>query len=78
MRSRPYVLAALKQDEEWLKRLVNCGIMKGGVKFGVIEEYPSDSELGHVERVRMFIPNSTASVVGYVMRMTFEKVAPKQ
>jgi hypothetical protein len=73
-----YILANIKGDAEWVSRLVNCGMLKPGVKIGIIEVYPGDSRFGHIEKIRMFVPDSMASFVGYAMRMTTGETAPKQ
>jgi hypothetical protein len=44
-------------------------ILKGGLQIGIIEDYPSDSDMGHVAKVRVFVPHSRDSVVGYVLRL---------
>src|SRR5271157_5651425 len=61
-----YVLAALHQDNAWVKQLNDCGLLQGGTRIGIIEELPSGSTLGHVSKVRV-ISRTGVSVVGYIL-----------
>lgn len=59
-----YMMAMLKHDDEWMKQLRDCVVLRGGVRIGVIEEMPG-SELGHVSKVRVI--SNGSSVVGYIL-----------
>lgn len=60
-----FLVAMLKQDSDWLKQLLDCALLKGGLRIGIIEELPSESALGHVSKVRVIFHGS--SVVGYML-----------
>jgi hypothetical protein len=63
-----YLIAAVKHDERWMKEL-DCYAIVGGAKVTIIEEYPSESDIGHVVKVRIFSPKSQGSVVGYTLSL---------
>jgi len=65
------MIAMLKQDSEWMAQLSDCGVLKGGLKIGIIEELPSESTLGHVSKVRVIFHGS--SVVGYMLFLNLDK-----
>lgn len=67
-----YLIAAIQKDARWMKELKCSGIV-GGAKVTIIEEYPSESEIGHVVKVRIFSPNGQGSVVGYTLSLGIEK-----
>ncbi len=59
-----YLMAAMKQDQQWLDSLDGCAMLKGGLKLGIIEA--GDPVAGmHVDKVRVF--GSGGSAVGYMM-----------
>jgi len=43
---------------------LDCYPIVGGAKVTIIEEYPSDSDIAHVVKVRLFSPKGSGSVVG--------------
>lgn len=63
-----FILAMLKQDPTWMKALRTCMAVQGGAKIAVIEHLPSDSDIGHVIRARLFSP-SGRSFVGYTLNL---------
>lgn len=57
-----FLLAAMKHDKQWLDQLDDCAMIKGGLKYEVIE--PGDGQKGmHVDKVRVF--GTGGSAVGY-------------
>ena len=62
-----YFMAVIKQDQQWIKQLSSCGMLKASLKVAVIEEYPSDSDIGHVVKIRAF--GARGSAVGYTLSL---------
>ncbi len=60
-----FMLAMLQKDIAWMKALQSCRIIKAGLKVAVIEDLPSDSDIGHVVKIRAF--GSGGSLVGYTL-----------
>ena len=63
-----FLLAAMQHDQRWLQSLHSCLPAPAGTKVAIIEHLPSDSEIGHVVRVRI-ITKSGASAVGYTLNL---------
>ncbi|MBY6239839.1 hypothetical protein [Methylosinus sp. Sm6] len=66
-----FMMAMLKKDTAWLNRLKGCVVLNGGVRIGVIEDFESSSELGHVVKVRVLEKN--ADLVGYGIWLNMKK-----
>ena len=59
-----YVLAARKNDAQWMAQLKSCALVKGGLKIAVIDA--GESVKGtHVDKVRIF--DNGESMVGYTL-----------
>jgi hypothetical protein len=65
---KEYLLAGVNNDQRWMKEL-DCYPIVGGAKVTIIEEYPSDSDIAHVVKVRIFSPSGKGSVVGYTLSL---------
>lgn len=61
------LLALIKQDMEWVRTLKTCILAKPGIKVVTIENLPSDSEIGHVAKVRLIPQGSRNSFVAYTI-----------
>jgi hypothetical protein len=62
-----WILAAVQHDDRWIKELSrSCTSAAGGSKIVIIEDLPSDSDIGHVVKVRVF-GKTSGSVVGYTV-----------
>ena len=68
-----YLLAAIKQDERWMKSLRSCFLAKEGLDVVVLENLPSDTDIGNFVKVRLFSPIGRSSVVGYTVSFSLEK-----
>ena len=64
---KEFMIAGLKGDTEWAGQLQSCAMIAGGKKIAVLEDYPSDTELGHVVKVRAF--GTSGSLVGYTISL---------
>lgn len=62
-------MAMLKKDASWMKSLKTCFMAKPGLNMVTIEDFESDSEIGHVAKVRLIGENSRNSVVGYTLKL---------
>ena len=62
-----YLMAGFKQDSQWIQQIKGCGMLKGGLKVVVLEDFPSDSELAHVVKIRAF--GTTGSAIGYTISL---------
>jgi hypothetical protein len=62
-----YLMAGIKQDNQWAQQVKGCGMLKGGLKVVVIEDLPSDSDISHVVKIRVF--NAKGSGVGYTLSL---------
>lgn len=65
-----FFLALVKQDKEWIAQLDDCIVLKPNLKMSVIQEMPSDTKLGHVDKVRVFARGS--SFVGYAVILNLD------
>ena len=61
-----YMLAAVNQDNQWAQQVKGCTMLKAGLKVVVLEDVPSDSEIAHVVKIRVFIARGS-SAVGYTL-----------
>ena len=59
----------IKKDNDWMKSLKSCIFAKPGLKMVTIEDYESDSDLGHVAKVRLIADKSRESLVGYTFKL---------
>jgi hypothetical protein len=60
------LVAIAKRDPDAMHAL-DCGSLPQGVRFTILEEFPSASDAGHVARVRAFILGGGGSVTGYTL-----------
>jgi hypothetical protein len=60
-----YIQALMKKDQQWVKQLSDCIVFKPGLKVAVIEDFPNDSSIGHIAKVRVFVKGS--SIVGFAL-----------
>lgn len=67
-----YLLAMIKKDERWMNEL-DCYPIVGGAKVVIIEDYPSDTPVMHIVKVRLFSPQGQGSVVGYTLNIGIEQ-----
>lgn len=66
---KEFFLAMIKKDDSWMKSLKTCIMAKPGLNMVTIEDFDSDSEIGHVAKVRLIGENSRNSVVGYTLKL---------
>ena len=52
------------RSQRWIREK-DCAVLRAGLKMAIIEDFPSDSELGHVAKVRVFFAGTSA--VGYAI-----------
>jgi hypothetical protein len=62
-----YLMAGIKQDNQWAQQVSGCGMLKGGLKIVILEDLPSDSEIAHVVKIRVF--SAQGSAVGYTLSL---------
>jgi hypothetical protein len=62
-----FLLALMQNNDRWLRELKDeCMGLPEGAQMAVIENYSSDSTIGHVSKVRVFAPKK-GSMVGYTL-----------
>lgn len=66
---KEFFMAMLKSDTSWMKSLKTCIMAKPGLNMVTIEDFESDSDIGHVAKVRLIGENSRDSVVGYTLKL---------
>ena len=64
-----YLLALIQRNADEMHRL-DCGGLPQGTRLTILEDLPSESEIGHVARVRAFILGGGGSIVGYTLIVT--------
>jgi hypothetical protein len=64
-----YFLAMIKKDTSWMNSLKTCLMAKPGLNMVTIEDFASDSDIGHVAKVRLIAARSTTSLVGYTLKL---------
>ena len=68
-----YMAFGLKGDAEAMKAISDCGSFKGGLKVTVLEDFASESDIGHVVKVRVFSPlYAGKSSDGYTLSLAFD------
>jgi hypothetical protein len=67
---KEYLLAAVNRDQQWARELgEDCPTVKGGLKAVIIEDLPSDSDVLHVIKIRVFSPYGKGSATGYAVNV---------
>lgn len=66
---KEFFMAMLKKDASWMKSLKTCIMAKPGLNMVTIEDFESDSEIGHVAKVRLIGESSRNSIVGYTLKL---------
>ena len=63
---KPYILALLQKNIDEAQRY-SCGGLARGNRLVILEELPSESEIGHLARVRAYILGGGGSIIGYTL-----------
>jgi hypothetical protein len=67
---KEFLLAAIQHDERWAQELAaDCPTVNVGLKAAIIEELPSDSDVLHVVKIRIFSPYRKGSATGYAVNV---------
>ena len=65
---QPYLMALIQKNIDEAHRY-DCGGLTKGTRLSILEDIPSQSEIGHVARVRAFLLGGGGSLVGYTLIM---------
>jgi hypothetical protein len=63
-----YIIALLQHNADEAQRL-DCGGLPSGARLVILEDLPTESQVGHAARVRAFILGGGGSLVGYTLIM---------
>ena len=66
---KEFFLAMMKKDQTWMKSLKTCLIARPGLTMVTIEDYDSDTDIGHVAKVRLINDKLDTSLVGYTIKI---------
>jgi hypothetical protein len=73
---REFLLAAVQHDERWIRELKqDCPSVIGGAKVTIIEDLPSESDIAHVVRIRVF-GLKAGSATGYTLNIALTNSPP--
>lgn len=66
---KEFVSAMMQKNTTWMQALKTCVIAKPGLEMVTIEDFESDTEIGHVAKVRLISRRGGRSFVGYTVKL---------